>query len=69
MGRACATDSACWLGHACNRMFELLAQFVQLQDDAAAPAAPAAADHYLYFRGVPNPPDDYMPPIGASPNT
>lgn len=57
-------------------MFELLAQFVQLEDGGAAPAAtrgqlatPAAADHYLYFRGVPNPPDDYMPPIGASPNT
>ena len=26
-------------------------------------------DHYLYFRGIPNPPDAYIPPIGASVNT
>mmetsp|Transcript_44131 Transcript_44131/g.92328 ORF Transcript_44131/g.92328 Transcript_44131/m.92328 type:complete len:103 (-) Transcript_44131:165-473(-) len=23
-------------------------------------------DHYLYFRGIPNPPDAYIPPTGAS---
>ena len=26
-------------------------------------------DHYLYFRGIPMPPDDYIAPLGASPNT
>ena len=25
--------------------------------------------HYLYFRAIPCPPDDYQPPKGASPNT
>ena len=28
-----------------------------------------ATDHYLYFRGIPNPPDAYIPPTGASVNT
>jgi hypothetical protein len=28
-----------------------------------------ATDHYLYFRGIPNPPDAYIPPMGASHNT
>lgn len=45
-------------------MFQAIRQFASLQDDAAAPE-----DHYLYFRGIPNPPDDYQAPLGASPNT
>eukprot|EP00292_Cryptomonas_paramecium_P032679 CAMPEP_0113692454 /NCGR_PEP_ID=MMETSP0038_2-20120614/19090_1 /TAXON_ID=2898 /ORGANISM="Cryptomonas paramecium" /LENGTH=89 /DNA_ID=CAMNT_0000614361 /DNA_START=51 /DNA_END=320 /DNA_ORIENTATION=- /assembly_acc=CAM_ASM_000170 len=26
-------------------------------------------DHYLYFRGIPNPPENYIPPPGSSVNT
>jgi len=48
------------------RMFQLLRSFTGLQEEGGD--APAA-DHYLYFRGIPNPPDDYLPPTGASPNT
>ena len=54
-------------------MFQLLRAFTALQeeeggaDDAAI--APANPDHYLWFRGIPNPPDDYQAPLGASPNT
>jgi hypothetical protein len=47
-------------------MFALLRQFTSLQEDDDAPAEEG---HYLYFRGIPNPPDDYVAPIGASPNT
>mmetsp|Transcript_20324 Transcript_20324/g.29841 ORF Transcript_20324/g.29841 Transcript_20324/m.29841 type:complete len:86 (-) Transcript_20324:295-552(-) len=47
-------------------MFQLLRSFTGLQEEGGD--APAA-DHYLYFRGIPNPPDDYLPPTGASPNT
>ena len=48
-------------------MFALLRQFTRLQDEEEE--APAEEGHYLYFRGIPNPPDDYVAPIGASPNT
>ena len=51
-----------------RRMFAVLRQLVSLQEDDSGDE-PAAADHYLYFRGIPNPPDDYSAPIGASPNT
>ena len=53
-------------------MFSLIRQFVQLQDDtetATAPVQSSEPDHYLYFRGIPMPPDDYIAPAGASPNT
>ena len=46
-------------------MFQLLRSFTSLQDDEEA----APEDHYLYFRGIPNPPDDYQAPLGSSPNT
>lgn len=26
-------------------------------------------EHYLGFEGIPNPPDDYVAPLGASPYT
>eukprot|EP00960_Hanusia_phi_P016241 478606-Hanusia_phi.AAC.2 len=57
-----------------GRMFNLIRQFVQLQDDssaaaASAPGEEAEPEHYLYFRGIPMPPDDYVAPAGASPNT
>lgn len=48
-------------------MFALLRQFTRLQEEGDE--APAEEGHYLYFRGIPNPPDDYVAPTGASPNT
>ena len=52
-------------------MFQLLRAFTALQeeeggaDDAAI--APANPDHYLWFRGIPNPPDDYQAPDELEP--
>ena len=38
-------------------------------DAGGSDGASATPEHYLWFRGIPNPPDDYQAPLGASPNT
>ena len=64
--------------HACEaagRMFALLRLLVLQEeggsevDAGGSDGASATPEHYLWFRGIPNPPDDYQAPLGASPNT
>ncbi len=69
---AAAARLTCLLGGPSGcRMFGVLRQLASLQedDDTTGDGTMYSTDHYLYFRGIPNPPDDYQAPLGASPNT
>ena len=51
-----------------GRMFALL-RMMTLDDPELDPQAPnIEGDHYLYFRGIPVSPDDYIDLLGASSN-
>jgi hypothetical protein len=50
-------------------MFALLRMMTLDEPDLEPQAPNIEGDHYLYFRGIPMPPDDYIAPLGASPNT
>eukprot|EP00290_Baffinella_frigidus_P042983 CAMPEP_0180288240 /NCGR_PEP_ID=MMETSP0988-20121125/13927_1 /TAXON_ID=697907 /ORGANISM="non described non described, Strain CCMP2293" /LENGTH=92 /DNA_ID=CAMNT_0022262873 /DNA_START=18 /DNA_END=296 /DNA_ORIENTATION=+ len=54
-------------------MFATIRTFVTLLEEGGGDGPKAsggnADGHYLWFRGVPNPPVEYQAPTGSSPNT